>query len=111
MKFAIGVRIEGKSGEFQGVQGIIFDRWKVGSKNLLVIRWSDGRESRVVTGSVTVLGAGGPNEVGVVANQVIVDRQVGDEDGDRSLDDISQGSDMSEVISERDRGDQDGYLW
>ena len=74
MKFAIGVRIEGKSGEFQGVQGTIFDRWKVGSKNLLVIRWSDGRESRVVTGSVTVLGAGGPNEVGVVDNQVIVDR-------------------------------------
>jgi len=86
------------------------DRLKVGSKNLLVIRWSDGRESRVVTGSVTVLGAGGPNEVGVVANQVIVDRQVGDEDGDRSLDDMSQGSDMSEIISERDRGDEDGYL-
>lgn len=108
MKFAVGVRVEGVRGEFQGVRGVVWERLKVGSQNLLLIVWSDRRESRVTTGSVRVLPAEGPNEVAAPANQDIVDPQLEDEDGDGSQDDMSQQSEGSEDSSVQDLGDQDG---
>jgi hypothetical protein len=110
MKFAIGVRVEGKSGQFQRVQGIISNRLKVGSQNLLEIQWSDGRVSRVSTGAVTVLGARGPNDGVVQVNEDIGGLQAEDIDGNESEDDLSQRSDSSEEGSERDLGDQDGLV-
>ena len=110
MKYAVGVRVEGRSGEFLGVSGVISSRLKVGSQNLLLIRWSDHRESRVPTGAVRVLADEGPNQVPDRVNQNVLARQVNSEDGDGSEDDMSQQSEDSEEGSEQDMGDQDGYL-
>jgi len=108
MKYAVGVRVEGRSGEFQGIQGVIRDRLKVGSQNFLLLTWSDRRETRVTTGAVRVLGDEGPNEVAVQVNQNIVDPQVNNEDGDGSQDDLSERSVSSEEGSLGDLGDEDG---
>ena len=108
MKFGVGVRVKGRSGVFSGVEGRISSRVKVGTQNLLEIRWSDGRVTRVGTGAVTVLRAGGPNEGVVPVNEEIGHPQVGDSDGDGSEDEMSQRSQSSEEESRRDMGDQDG---
>ena len=108
MKFGIGVRVKGRSGVFGGVEGQISNRVKVGTQNLLEIRWSNGRVTRVGTGAVTVLGAGGPNEGVVPVNEGIGHPQVEDSDGDGSEDEMSQRSESSEEENRRDMGDQDG---
>ena len=108
MKYGIGVRVKGRSGLFSGVEGRIVTRVKVGSQNLLEVRWSDGRVTRVGTGAVTVLEAGGPNEGVVPVNEGIGHPQLEDSDGGGSEDDMSQRSESSEEENRRDRGDQDG---
>ena len=108
MKYAVGVRVEGRSGEFQGVRGVISSRLKVGSQNLLLITWSDRRETRVPTGAVRVLGDEGRNEAPARVIQNALARQVDNEDGDGSEDDLSERSVDSEEGSEQDIGDQDG---
>ena len=109
MKYGVGVRVEGRLGGFQGVQGFIQSRLKVGHQNLLVIRWSDGRESRATTGSVSVLAAGGLNEAVAPMIQANPGPQAEDVDGDGSDDEMSQQSEGSNDSSEGDMGDQDGY--
>jgi hypothetical protein len=110
MKFDIGVRVVGRTGALQGVQGIIQSRLKVGTQNILSIRWNNGQESRVGTGAVRVLGAGGPNEVVGQVNQANPAPQAEDVDGDGSDDDISQRSESSDDSEGGDLGDQDGYI-
>ena len=92
MKFGVGVRIEGKSGEFQGTEGVIQSRLQVGTQTLLVIRWSDGRESRATTGAVRVLAAEGPNAAVVPIVEGIPGPQVRDVEEDGSDDNMSQQS-------------------
>ena len=108
MKFDIGVRVEGKSGEFQGIEGVISERLKVGSQTQLLISWSNRRFSRVPAGAIRVLQAGGPNEVAALVYEVIPDPQVEDEDQQGYQDDMSQWSQSSEEGSVEDLGDQDG---
>lgn len=108
MKFAVGVRVEGVRGEFQGIRGVIWQRLKVGSQNLLLIIWSDRRESRVPTGAVRVLDDQGPNDEPVQANQNIPESEAENEDEDWSQDDMSQRSETSDGESVRDLGDIDG---
>jgi hypothetical protein len=108
MKFAVGVRVQGRIGAFQGLQGRITSRIKVGSQNLLVIRWSDGRESRVTTAGVTVIADGALNNQAAPLNEANLDLQIDGEDGDGPRDDISEHSETSEEGSVGDLGDQDG---
>ena len=113
MKFAIRIRFEGKSGQLQGVKVIINSRFKVGSQNLQLIWWSNGHESRVGTGAVRVLAAGGQNQLIDPVNQLNDNNlatQFEDGDDKGSEDDFSQRSASSEDESERDFGDQDGYI-
>lgn len=110
MKFDIGVRIVGRTGTLQGVEGVIQSRLRVGSQNFLVIRWANGQESRSTTRAVRVLDVGGPNEVVGPANQVNPAPQAQDIDEDGSDEDISQRSDSSDESEGGDLGDQDGYI-
>lgn len=110
MKFDIGVRVVGRTGTLQGVEGVIQSRLKVGTQNFLVIRWVNGQESRSTTGAVTVLGAGGPNETVGQVNQANPAPQAEDVDEDGSDDDISQRSESSDESEGGDMGDQDGYI-
>lgn len=86
MKFAIGVRVEGRIGALQGLEHWITNRIYVGSQNLLVIRWTDGRESRVTTVGVTFIADGAPNNEAAPANEAKLDLQVDEEDGEGSED-------------------------
>ena len=104
MKFAVGIRVQGGIGAFQGLEGRIINRLKVGSQNLLVIRWSDGRESRVTTGAVTTLADGAPNKQAAPVNEANLYLQVDGEDGDGPRDDISEYSETSEEGSVGDLG-------
>ena len=70
MKFGIGVRIEGKSGGIQGLQGCITGRLRIDTQNLVLIRWDNGVETRLTTGAVRFLGVGGRNQVVNRNNQV-----------------------------------------
>ena len=76
---------------------------------MLVIRWSDGRESRVYTGAVRVLADGGLNVAVAPMIHANPGPQAEDVDGDGSDDGMSQQSEGSNDSSEGDMGDQDGY--
>ena len=104
MKYAVGIRVQGRTGAFQGLEGRIINRLKVGSQNLLVIRWSDGREARVTTGAVTILADGAPNNQAAPVNEANLDAQVDGEDGNGPRDDISEHSETSEEGSVGDLG-------
>ena len=104
MKFDVGVRVEGRTGGFQGFHGVIQSRLKVGHQNLLVIRWSDGRESRATITAVRVLGVGGPVAAVAQMNQANPAPQVEDVDKDGSENDISQRSESSDDNVEGDLG-------
>ena len=52
MKFRVRVRVEGKSGAIQGFQRMISSRIRIGTQNLLYIRWGNGRETRETTRAV-----------------------------------------------------------
>ena len=110
MKYDIGVRIVGRTGALQGVEGIIQSRLKVGTQNILSIRWNNGQESRCTTGAVSVLGGLGQNEVVGQVNQANPAPQAEDVDEDGSDDDISQRSGSSDDSEGGDLGDQDGYI-
>jgi hypothetical protein len=109
MKFGVGVRVEGKSGAIQGLQGLISSRLKVGSQNLILIRWDNGLESRVGTGAVRVIGEEAPNEAAAPLNHANGGLEDQDTDSNISEDEMSEGSGMSDVDNLEDFGDQDGY--
>ena len=108
MKFGVGVRVEGKSGAFAGVQGVITSRLKVGTQNFLLIRWDNGRDSRETTGAVRNLPVGGPNQVVVRNNQAVRGLQPLNVNRNMSDDEMSQSSSSSEEGSIGDMGDQHG---
>ena len=110
MKFGVGVRIEGKSGAIQGLQGLISSRVKVGNKNFLLIRWENGTESRVGTAAVKVFGEEVPNDQAVPVNQANQDLEDQDSDSNISEDESVSGTELSEIIWEADLGDQDGKI-
>jgi hypothetical protein len=108
MKFGVGVRVEGKSGAIQGLQGLISSRLKVGSQNLLLIRWDNGQESQVGTGAVSILGAIAPNQQ--VDQEIPVNPDLHNEEEDPNIDEdeLFEGSESEEDIFEEDFGDQYG---
>ena len=108
MKFGVGVRVEGKSGAIQGLQGLISSRIKVGSQNLIVIRWDNGHESRVGTGAVKVIVEGAPNQQANPVNEANPGLQNEENESFISEEEMSEGSGISEVDFEGDFGDEEG---
>ena len=108
MKFGVGVRVEGKSGAIQGFQGVISSRIRIGTQNLLYIRWDNGRETRETTRAVRNLAVGGLNQGVVRNNRVLLALQPLNIDRHIAEDEMSEYSSSSEEGSIRDMGDQDG---
>jgi len=74
---------------------------------LLVIRWSDGRESRVTTAGVLIIADRASNNEAAPANEAKLDLQVDEEDGEGSEDVIFDWAEIQEEEFEGDLSTKD----